>query len=86
MKFTFLVDPSSVIITIYLVCLFYAWELVWTMHWSREEKFFVKIGPVVLEKMLMQEAQQTTDNNGREPIAIGHLSDSGDLKNIILPL
>ena len=26
MKFTILVDPSFVIITIYLVCLFYAWE------------------------------------------------------------
>ena len=27
MKFTFLVDPSLVIITTYLVCLIYAWEL-----------------------------------------------------------
>ena len=26
MKFTILVDPSLVIITIYLVCLIYAWE------------------------------------------------------------
>ena len=62
-----LVDPSLVIITIYLVCLFYAWEFVWTMQWSREEKNLVKIGQVVLEKMLMQEAQQTTDNNGLNP-------------------
>ena len=27
MKFTILVDPSFVIITTYLVCLIYAWEL-----------------------------------------------------------
>ena len=33
----------------------------------------VKIGPVVLEKKML------TDD-GRQPIAIGHLSDSGDLK------
>ena len=26
MKFTVLVDPSLVIITVYLVCLIYAWE------------------------------------------------------------
>ena len=32
-----------------------------------------KIGPVVLEKML-------TDDDGRQPIALGHLCDSGDLK------
>ena len=32
----------------------------------------VKIGPV--------NARSTTDNDGRQPIAIGHLSDSGDLK------
>ena len=34
---------------------------------------FVKIGPVVLEKVL-------TDDDGRQPIAIGHLRYSGDLK------
>ena len=34
----------------------------------------VKIDPVVLEKML-------TDD-GRQPKAIGHLSDSGDLKTL----
>ena len=35
----------------------------------------VKIGPVVHENMLT-----VTDDDGRQPIAIGHLSDSGDLK------
>ena len=35
----------------------------------------IKIGPVVLEKML-------TDDNGRQPIALGHLCESGDLKTI----
>ena len=35
----------------------------------------VKIGPVVYEEMML------TDN-GRQPIAIGHLSDSGVLKSI----
>ena len=42
----------------------------------------VKIGPVVLEKkMLTHDARRTTDDDGRQPIAIGHLSDSGDLKS-----
>ena len=36
----------------------------------------VKIGPVVLEKKML------TNDDGRQPIAIGHLSDSGDLKKI----
>ena len=35
----------------------------------------VNIGPVVLEKKML------THDDGRQPIAIGHLSDSGDLKN-----
>ena len=34
----------------------------------------VKIGPVVLEKKML------THDNWRQPIAIGHLSDSGDLQ------
>ena len=34
----------------------------------------VKIGPVVLEKMLT--------HNGSQPIEIGHSSDSGDQKNV----
>ena len=33
---------------------------------------FVKIGKVVLEKKIIT-------HDGRQPIAIGHLSDSGDL-------
>ena len=42
----------------------------------------VKIGPVVSEeKMLTHDALRTTDDDGRQPIAKGHLSDSGDLKN-----
>ena len=41
----------------------------------------VKIGSVVLEKkMLMDDGQWTMHDEGRKPIAIGHLSDSGDLK------
>ena len=41
----------------------------------------VKIGPVVLDKkMLTDDARRTTHDDGRQPIAIGHLSDSGDLK------
>ena len=40
-----------------------------------------KIGPVVLEKkMLTHDARRTTDDDVCQPIAIGHLSDSGDLK------
>ena len=30
--------------------------------------------------MLTHDAQRTTHDDGRQPIAIGHLSDSGDLK------
>ena len=36
----------------------------------------IRLGSVVLEKML-------THDDGRKPIAIGHLSDSGDLKTRI---
>ena len=36
----------------------------------------VKIGPVVLEKMLT--------HNGSQPKEIGHLSDSGDQKNCLV--
>ena len=35
----------------------------------------VKISPIVLEKTML------TDDDGRQPITIGHLSDSGDLKS-----
>ena len=39
-----------------------------------------KIGPVVLEKKrLTHDARRTTNDDGRQPIAVGHLSDSGDL-------
>ena len=39
------------------------------------------IGQVVLEKkMLTDHGRGTTHDDGRQPIAIGHLSDSGDLK------
>ena len=41
---------------------------------------FGKIGLVVLEKkMLTHDARRMTDDDG-QPIAIGHLSYSGDLK------
>ena len=41
----------------------------------------VKFGPVVSEEeMLMHDARRTTHHDGCQPIAIGHLSDSGDLK------
>ena len=33
-----------------------------------------------LEKMLTDDAQRTLHDNRRQPIAIGHLRDSGDLK------
>ena len=36
--------------------------------------FLVKIGPVVLEKKML------TDDGGRQPIAMGHLSYTGKLK------
>ena len=39
----------------------------------------VKIGPVVLEDV---NSRRTSHDDGRQPIAIGHLSDSGDLKNM----
>ena len=38
----------------------------------------VKIGSEVFEKKMLM------DNDGQQPIAIGHLSDSGDLKKITL--
>ena len=49
---------------------------------------FGKVGPVVSEeKMLTHAARRTTNDgrrtthdDGRQPKAIGHLSDSGDLK------
>ena len=42
----------------------------------------VTIGPVVLEKkILTHDGRRTTDDDGRQPKAIGHLSYSGDLKN-----
>ena len=37
----------------------------------------VRIGPVVFEKKML------TDDDGRQPMVIGHLSDSGDLKKRI---
>ena len=42
----------------------------------------VRIGPVVSEeKMLTHDGRRTSHDDGRQPIAIGHLSDSGDLKS-----
>ena len=32
--------------------------------------------------MLTHDGRRTTVDEGRQPIAIGHLSDSGDLKNL----
>ena len=40
----------------------------------------VKIGPVVLEKKSLR----TTDDDGRQFIATGHLSYSGDLKKFLM--
>ena len=41
----------------------------------------VKIGLVVIEKKMLKDyARQTKDDDGRQPIAIGYLSNSGDLK------
>ena len=40
----------------------------------------VIFGPVVLEKMFTDDGQRTTDDDGRQSIAIGHPSDLGDLK------
>ena len=34
--------------------------------------------------MLTDDGQQMTEDDGHQPIAIGHLSDSGDLKNFIV--
>ena len=31
----------------------------------------------------MDDARRTTHDDGRQPIAIGHLSDSGDLKSFM---
>ena len=33
----------------------------------------------------MDDAHRTTHDDGRQPIAIGHLSDSGDLKILLDP-
>ena len=43
----------------------------------------VKIGPVVLEKKITHDRRWRTGNNRRQPIAIGHLSDSSDLNSSI---
>ena len=40
----------------------------------------IKIGPVVFEKMLTHDALRTIDDDGRQPIAIVHLINSGDLQ------
>ena len=109
MKFTILVDPSLVIITIYF-CLINAWKkrrrflkncsnfTLFTSKlpplWMGVMKFIIslsyrcytpnllKIAPVVLDKkMLTHDGRRTTDDDGRQPIAKGHLSDSGHLKN-----
>ena len=103
MKFTILVDPSLVIITIYLVCLgvdkifkeihqfqlftpklpplgdggkrIYIFSLPYRCYISN----LVKIGPVALEKkILTHDGRWTTDDDGCQPIAIGHLSHSGN--------
>ena len=107
MKFTILVDPSLVIITIYLVCLgvdkifkeihqfqlftpklpplgdggkrIYIFSLPYRCYISN----LVKIGPVALEKkILTHDGRWTTDDDGRQSIAIGHLRYSVDLKII----
>ena len=44
----------------------------------------VKIGPVVLEKKMLTDDGRTKHDDGRQPVAIGHLSDSGDLKIITI--
>ena len=41
------------------------------------------IGPVVLEKMLTDDARRTPHEDGRQPIAIGHISKSADQKQKI---
>ena len=40
----------------------------------------VKILPTVLEKIMLPDDARRTSEDGRKPIATGHLSDSGDLK------
>ena len=42
----------------------------------------VKVSPVILEKMLTHDARGAMDDDGRQPIATGHLSDSGELKTL----
>ena len=44
--------------------------------WSYSD--LVKIGPVVSEKMLMDDARRMTDDDGPQSTAIGHLCDSFD--------
>ena len=41
--------------------------------------YLVQIGPLVLEKMNGGRLTSQTHDDGRQLIAIGHLSDSGDL-------
>ena len=44
----------------------------------------IKIGPVDLEKKMLMDDAHTLHDDGRQPISIGHLSDSGDLKTLIV--
>ena len=104
-------DPSLVIITLYLVnlsvprsteedfqsntlilrltltqnCLPFEWRSYLQFSVSLPYRCFlqnlIKIGPVVLEKILTHDRRRTQHDNGRQPIVIAHRSDSGDLKS-----
>ena len=43
----------------------------------------VKIGPGVLDKKTLTHDAQRTKDDGRQPIEISHMSDSGDLKTTL---
>ena len=43
----------------------------------------VKIGSAVLEKMLTHDGRWSTDDDGRQHIAIGHPNDTCDLKTLL---
>ena len=45
-----------------------------------EKKMLTDDAQVVIEKMLTDDARRTPHEDGRQSIAIGHLSGSGDLK------
>ena len=87
MKFTIIVDPSFVIITIQSLSLYGPIKVPPFGVGDREIYNFLppypKDATYEVQSRLRRRCQlQRTTHDGRQPIAIGHLSDSGDLTKV----